>query len=114
MNSRFNGCWYALHVSYSASCPGENRGKVRISTIRTFPRFVKRPGNIRLWEVQQNTTRLFPVLFRLFALERFQGVKCKSHMVTRLSFWENGSRLGCLPVFSRKLQEDMYDSPSQR
>jgi hypothetical protein len=27
--------------------------------------------------LQQNTTRLFPVLFRLFALERFQGLECQ-------------------------------------
>src|SRR5713226_5669256 len=51
MDSRFNGCWYTLHVSYSASCLDENRGKVHVSIIRTFPRFVKRRGNIRLWEV---------------------------------------------------------------
>src|SRR6266852_2378380 len=51
MDSRFNECWYTLHVSYSASCLDENRGKVHVSTIRAFPRFVKRRGNIRLWEV---------------------------------------------------------------
>jgi hypothetical protein len=54
-----------------------------------------------LKRLKQNTTRLYPVLFRLFALKLFQGVERKSHMVTRLSFRENGSRLGCLPVFTR-------------
>src|SRR5713101_3571915 len=51
MDSRCNECWDTFSVSYSASCPGENRGKVHVSTIRAFLRFVKRRGNIRLWEV---------------------------------------------------------------
>jgi hypothetical protein len=51
MDSRFNGCWSTLHVSYPASCLDENRVKVHVSNIRAFPRFVKRGGNIRLWEV---------------------------------------------------------------
>src|SRR5205823_15050206 len=49
MDSRFNECWYTLHVSYSASCLDENRGKVHISNIRSFPRFVKRRENICLF-----------------------------------------------------------------
>src|SRR2546430_11737261 len=55
MDSRFNECWYTFHVSYSASCLDENRGKVHVSNIRAFPRFVKRRGNIRLWEVLRFT-----------------------------------------------------------
>jgi hypothetical protein len=48
MDSKFNECWYTFHVSDSASCLDENRGKVHVSSIRAFPRFVKRRGNIRL------------------------------------------------------------------
>src|SRR5260221_793491 len=44
MDSRFNECWYPLHVSSSASCLDENRGKVHVSNVRAFPRFVKRRG----------------------------------------------------------------------
>src|SRR5712692_5091848 len=48
---QFNECWYTLHVSSSASCLDENRVKVHVFNIRAFLRFVKRRGNIRLWEV---------------------------------------------------------------
>jgi Calcium binding len=49
----------------------------------------------------QNIMRLSPALFRLFALECFQGVECESQVVTRLAFWEKASRSGCSPIFTR-------------
>src|SRR5438067_606113 len=50
MDSRCHECWDTLPVSPSASCLGENRGKVHVSNIRTFPRFVKRWGNPSLFD----------------------------------------------------------------
>ena len=70
-----------------------------LSMCRT-PRIISHRQPVRK-RPPQNTTRLSPILFRSFALERFQGLKCKSHVVTCLPEWESGSRSGCLPVFIR-------------
>src|SRR5258708_27983590 len=48
---QFNEFWHTFHVSSSASCLDENRGKVHVSNIQSFPRFVKRRGNILLCEL---------------------------------------------------------------
>src|SRR2546425_2358898 len=50
--------------------------------------------------MQHLRKQVIRILSRLFALERFQDLKCKSQVVTCLPEWENRSRLECVPVFT--------------